>query len=83
MVKDSAATCNAVFFPAIVVASGYFGYVGSCWGRSSGMCCSAIIVVGLPTHNSFRPSKNIQGSHNPQTKQNKSNHVQPKDSHIN
>jgi hypothetical protein len=28
VVKDSAARCNAVFFPPIVVASGYFGYVG-------------------------------------------------------
>jgi hypothetical protein len=28
MVKDSAAHCNAVFFPPIVVASRYFGYVG-------------------------------------------------------
>jgi hypothetical protein len=28
MVKDSAAHCNAIFFPPIVVASGYFGYVG-------------------------------------------------------
>jgi hypothetical protein len=28
MVKDSAAYCNEVFFPPIVVASGYFGYVG-------------------------------------------------------
>jgi hypothetical protein len=28
MVKDSTALCNAVFFPPIVVASGYFGYVG-------------------------------------------------------
>jgi hypothetical protein len=28
MVKDSAAHCNAVFFPPIVVASGYFGYMG-------------------------------------------------------
>jgi hypothetical protein len=27
MVKDSAAHCNAVFFPPIVVVSGYFGYV--------------------------------------------------------
>jgi hypothetical protein len=27
MVKDSAAHCNAVFFPLIVVACGYFGYV--------------------------------------------------------
>jgi hypothetical protein len=27
MVKDSAAHCNAVFFPPTVVASGYFGYV--------------------------------------------------------
>jgi hypothetical protein len=26
-VKDSAAHCNAVFFPPVVVASGYFGYV--------------------------------------------------------
>jgi hypothetical protein len=25
--KDSAAHCNAVFFPLIVVASAYFGYV--------------------------------------------------------
>jgi hypothetical protein len=24
-VKDSAAYCNAVFFPPIVIASGYFG----------------------------------------------------------
>jgi hypothetical protein len=28
MVKDSAVDHNAVFFPPIVVASGYFGYVG-------------------------------------------------------
>jgi hypothetical protein len=28
MIKDSAAHCNAVFFPSVVVASGYFGYVG-------------------------------------------------------
>jgi hypothetical protein len=28
MVKDSAAYCNAGSFPPIVVASGYFGYVG-------------------------------------------------------
>jgi hypothetical protein len=28
MVKDSAAHCNAVIFPTIVVVSGYFGYVG-------------------------------------------------------
>jgi sorbitol-specific phosphotransferase system component IIC len=27
-VKDSAAHCNAGFFPHIVVASGYFVYVG-------------------------------------------------------
>jgi hypothetical protein len=26
--KNSAAHCNAVFFPPILVASGYFGYVG-------------------------------------------------------
>jgi hypothetical protein len=30
VVKDSAAHCNAVFFPPIV-ASGYFGYVGCMW----------------------------------------------------
>jgi hypothetical protein len=28
MVKDSAANCNAVFWPPIVIASGYFVYVG-------------------------------------------------------
>jgi hypothetical protein len=28
MVKDSAAHCNAVFFPPIAVASGCFSYVG-------------------------------------------------------
>jgi hypothetical protein len=28
MVKDSAAHCNAIFFPPIAVASGYSGYVG-------------------------------------------------------
>jgi hypothetical protein len=28
MVKKSDVHCNAVFFPPIVVASGYFGYVG-------------------------------------------------------
>jgi hypothetical protein len=27
MIKDIAAHCNAVFFPPILVASGYFGYV--------------------------------------------------------
>jgi hypothetical protein len=27
LVKASAAHCNAVFFPRVVVASGYFGYV--------------------------------------------------------
>jgi hypothetical protein len=33
VVKDSAAHCDAVFFPPIVlvVASGYFGYVDSMW----------------------------------------------------
>jgi hypothetical protein len=31
MVKNSAAHCNTVFFPPIVVASGYFGYVGCTW----------------------------------------------------
>jgi hypothetical protein len=28
MAKDSSAHSNAVFFPSIVVASGYFGHVG-------------------------------------------------------
>jgi hypothetical protein len=28
MVKDTAAHCNAVFFPFMVVVSDYFGYVG-------------------------------------------------------
>jgi hypothetical protein len=28
LVKDSAAHCNAVFFPPIVVTLAYFGYVG-------------------------------------------------------
>jgi hypothetical protein len=28
VVKDSAAHCNAVFFPPMVVASDYFDYVG-------------------------------------------------------
>jgi hypothetical protein len=28
MVEDSAAHCNEVFFPPIVVASGYSGYMG-------------------------------------------------------
>jgi hypothetical protein len=27
-VKESAALCNALFFPPIVVVYGYFGYVG-------------------------------------------------------
>jgi hypothetical protein len=31
VVKDSAAQCNAVYFPPIVVAIGYFGYVGCTW----------------------------------------------------
>jgi uncharacterized membrane protein YqaE (UPF0057 family) len=31
MIKDVAAYCNAVFFPPVVVASGYFGYVGCTW----------------------------------------------------
>jgi hypothetical protein len=31
MVKDSAAHCNAAFFPPIVVVSGYFGYIGCTW----------------------------------------------------
>jgi hypothetical protein len=31
MMKDSVAQCNAVFFLPIVVASGYFGYVGCTW----------------------------------------------------
>jgi uncharacterized membrane protein len=31
VVKGSAAHCNAVFFPAIVVASGFFDYVGCMW----------------------------------------------------
>jgi hypothetical protein len=32
MVKDSAAHCNAVFFPPILVASGYVGYLQFCLG---------------------------------------------------
>jgi hypothetical protein len=39
MVKDSAAHCNAAFFPPIVVASGYFGYV-----RYHQFC---LVVLGL------------------------------------
>jgi uncharacterized membrane protein len=31
MVKESAAHCNAGFFSPVVVASGYFGYVGCKW----------------------------------------------------
>jgi hypothetical protein len=31
MVKDSAAHCNAVFFPPVVIAYGYLGYVGCTW----------------------------------------------------
>jgi hypothetical protein len=31
VVKDSAAHCNVGFFPPILVASGYFGYVGCTW----------------------------------------------------
>jgi hypothetical protein len=30
MVKDSTAHCHAVFFPPIVLASGYFGFM---WGK--------------------------------------------------
>jgi hypothetical protein len=33
VVKDSAAHCNVVLFPPIVVASGYFDYVGCMWLR--------------------------------------------------
>jgi hypothetical protein len=73
MVKNSTAHCNAVFFPPLVVASGYVGYhqfylgalgfhvdafgfvwfvgcgwlEGPCWGGSSVVCWSAIIVVQL------------------------------------
>jgi hypothetical protein len=36
MVKDSAAHCNAVIFPSIVVASGYFGYVNKAIRRKNG-----------------------------------------------
>jgi hypothetical protein len=28
MIKDSAAHCNAVFFPRILAAAVYFGYIG-------------------------------------------------------
>jgi hypothetical protein len=28
VVKDSAANCDTVTFPPIIIASGYFGYVG-------------------------------------------------------
>jgi hypothetical protein len=31
VVKDSAAYCNAVLFPPIVVSAGYIGYVGCPW----------------------------------------------------
>jgi hypothetical protein len=50
--KDSAATCNAVFFPPIVVTSGSFGYVGCAWlllvlfGLLV-VCWSAIIVRSI------------------------------------
>jgi hypothetical protein len=44
VVKDSAAHCNAVFFPPIVVASGYFGYVGCTWLL---MVLFDLLVVGV------------------------------------
>jgi hypothetical protein len=42
MVKDSAAHCNAVFFPPIVVAS---GYVGCTW-----LLVVGVIVTKTPTN---------------------------------
>jgi hypothetical protein len=44
MVKDSAAYCNAVFFPPIVVASGYSGYVGY---HQFYLCVSELHVVAF------------------------------------
>jgi hypothetical protein len=87
VVKDFAAHCDTVTFLSIVVASGYFGYVGyhqfylgvlglhvvafgfmlfvgcgcvecSCWGGSSVVCWSAIIVV-LCSNTSEAPNNRI------------------------
>jgi hypothetical protein len=40
VVRDSAARCNAVFFPPTIVASGYFGYVG----------CTLFVCLSHATH---------------------------------
>jgi hypothetical protein len=81
MVKDFAAHCNAVFFTPIVFVSGYFGYVGYhqfylgvlglhvvAFGFVWFVRCSCLecFCWGKNSHS----SKNIQGSHYEQTKQN-------------
>jgi hypothetical protein len=71
MVKDSAACCNAVFFPPTVVAPGYFGYVGY-HQFYLGVLGLHVVAFGrlTNTQQNSHPSKNIQGSHDEQTKQN-------------
>jgi hypothetical protein len=44
VVKDSAAYCNAVSFPPIVVASGYFGYVGY---HQMFLCCTWLLFCNV------------------------------------
>jgi heme exporter protein D len=67
MVKDSAAHCNAVFFPPIVVASGYFGYV---WVSLS---CTWLLLVLY----GFLVASQQEHSRQPQ-QQTKQNQKQPR-----
>jgi hypothetical protein len=60
MVKDSAAHCNAGFFPPIVVASDCFGYILVSLG------CMWLLLVLYDLLVVSRASKNIQGSRSSQ-----------------
>jgi hypothetical protein len=80
--EDSAAHCNAVFFPPVVVASGYFGYVRCTW--------LLLVLIdlsndydGRTTHNRTpTPARTFKAATTNNPNKTKSNHVQPKDTQM-
>jgi hypothetical protein len=59
MGKDSSAHCSAVFFPPIVVASGYFGYVGYTWLLLVLQCAAESLTITTCTPEDGQLGRNM------------------------
>jgi hypothetical protein len=89
VVKDSAAHCNAVFFPPTVVPSGCFGYVGCRWLllvlfsllvlAALSVLAGAGVLLLVDCEADQHTTELPPCSHNQQTKQNQK---QPRATHI-